>query len=339
MNAVTVALTSQGIADYLAEEGVPTASSSTADAAPTSVCIGYDGREGSHAFALSAALSFASAGVRVHLFDALVPTPLLAFSTRQLRCRAGVMITASHNPKEYNGYKVYWSNGCQIVPPLDAGIAAAIARQTSLRTSPSQWTARGLGHSPLVSLLSSEEQTRRYLDGVSSAFDFASSSPPGRAQARVVYTPLHGVGSPFVRRAFDRLGLRPFARVPSQDAPDKDFPTVSFPNPEEGAGVWEEAFKVADEEGVDVCVANDPDADRLCCAERHPSGSGWRIFSGNDLGVMLGHWVHAKWREGAGRPGSSQVRSRELEDSVSRASRTGSRTTPSAARRLARAHL
>ncbi|QDZ19830.1 phosphoglucomutase [Chloropicon primus] len=297
MNAVTVALTSQGIAEYLLaeEEGVAVGGGGTTP----SVCIGFDGREGSLSFAISAALSFASSDVKVYLFDDLVPTPLLAFATRDLNCRAGVMITASHNPKEYNGYKVYWSNGCQIVPPLDKGIADAISRQDSLRTSPAQWTPAVAKSDPLVSELSAEAMNAKYVDGVASAFDFTSTSGLGEEnQVEVVYTPLHGVGSPYVGRMFDRCGLRPFVRVASQDEADKDFPTVSFPNPEEGAGVWTEAFKVADERGVNICVANDPDADRLCCAER--DGADWRIFSGNDLGIMLGDWILTKWKEKQG---------------------------------------
>lgn len=288
MNAVTVALTSQGIADYMAEEG----EIGQGEHAP-SVCIGFDGREGSLQFATAAALSFASSGLKVYIFDALVPTPLLAFATRELRCRAGVMVTASHNPKEYNGYKVYWNNGCQIIPPMDKGISGEIARQTSLRTSPEAWTADQLKANPMVSELSAERETTKYIEGVLSAFDFDRAGHDG--QVEVVYTPLHGVGSTFVSRMFDRCGLRPFQKVDSQDEPDKDFPTVSFPNPEEGAGVWSEAFKVADEMGLDVCIANDPDADRLCCAER--SASGWRVFSGNDLGIMLGDWIFTKWKK------------------------------------------
>lgn len=305
MNSVTVALTSQGIASYILEE-----EGADADGGAPSVCIGFDGRKGSRAFAIAAASSFASSGLTVHLFDDLVPTPLLAFSTRKLGCRSGIMITASHNPKEYNGYKVYWRNGCQIVPPLDEGIAAAILEQKALNSRPADWneeTVRGMDR---VASLSAEGEAERYCDAVGAALDLGSSRIDREDQVRIVYTPLHGVGSPYVSRVFDRLGLRPFVKVASQDEADQEFPTVSFPNPEEGAGVWTEAFKTADENMVDVCIANDPDADRLCCAERVQAGGAsaqeWRIFSGNDLGIILGDWIHTNWKNdrknGDGKP-------------------------------------
>jgi phosphomannomutase len=136
MNEITVALTSQGIADYILRE--EEACRSDSDSSPGCVAIGFDGRTGSRAFARSAAMSFASKGIHVLLFDDVIPTPLLAFVTRSRSCRCGVMVTASHNPKEYNGYKVYWSNGCQIVPPIDERIADSIASQQCLSTRTSE---------------------------------------------------------------------------------------------------------------------------------------------------------------------------------------------------------
>ena len=327
MNQVTVALTSQGIADYIHVEQTKTSDGGGGGGGGGgSVAIGFDGRKGSMDFALSAAVSFASKGIRVLLFDDLVPTPLLAFITRERECRAGIMVTASHNPKEYNGYKVYWNNGCQIIPPIDKHIADCIANQVELSTQPSDWTEAQITASELVEVVSAKDECDKYCKGVACAFGRSGQLPAkdscsDGASVKVVYTPLHGVGSPYVTRMFEYFGLEPFVVVPSQDKPDADFPTVSFPNPEEGAGVWSEAFKVADENGVNVCLANDPDADRFCCAEREEEAEGgsssWRVFSGNELGLMLGHWIYTSWKEKNQKQGGSDKKIAMLASTVS----------------------
>eukprot|EP00887_Chlorella_sp_A99_P004503 scaffold34.g4503.t1 len=253
MNAVTVQQTAQGLCAYLEAQPHEAALLRAAG-----VTIGYDGRHHSREFALIAAAVFASRGYTAHLFGELVPTPFVPAAVTQLGCAAGVMITASHNPKEYNGVKVYWSNGCQarVLRVADAYYAALTA---------------------------------------SLHFRSVNADAP-----RMAYTALHGVGTPWVERAFAAFGLPPPVLTPSQCGPDPDFSTgetamplcgVTFPNPEEGEGAWAAAFEAAEAAGAVLAIATDPDADRFAVAERSPDSGRWRTFSGNEIGVMLGHWV------------------------------------------------
>ncbi|KAG2493579.1 hypothetical protein HYH03_008098 [Edaphochlamys debaryana] len=293
MNAVVVRQTAQGLCRYLQQ------------AAPEhlgrgGIVVGYDGRHGSHEFAHITAAVFASQGVRVALFRRLVPTPFVAAGVAELGAAAGVMVTASHNPKEYNGYKVYWGNGCQIIPPHDAGIAAAIEANLE------PW-------GPLPGLDSPELLSSPLLsdpwDRVSAAYfarlehmRYLPAEGPQRAAALAalgtpVYTPLHGVGKEALLRAFQVLGLPAPYVVPEQAEPDPEFPTVVFPNPEEGKGTWSMTFQAGAARGARLVLANDPDADRLCVAEAAAGApGGWRVFSGNEIGALLAHWVWSNFR-------------------------------------------
>lgn len=280
MNAVTVQQTAQGLCAYLEAQPHEAALLRAAG-----VTIGYDGRHHSREFALIAAAVFASRGYTAHLFGELVPTPFVPAAVTQLGCAAGVMITASHNPKEYNGVKVYWSNGCQIIPPHDAGIAAAI--EANLELWPIDPGALAAGGHPLA-----PDPLRQVADAYYAALTASLHFRSVNADApRMAYTALHGVGTPWVERAFAAFGLPPPVLTPSQCGPDPDFSTVTFPNPEEGEGAWAAAFEAAEAAGAVLAIATDPDADRFAVAERSPDSGRWRTFSGNEIGVMLGHWV------------------------------------------------
>jgi phosphomannomutase len=257
---------------------------------PGLVVIGYDGRHKSQEFARDTASVMTGAGLRAALLPGPLPTPVLAFAIRHLRAVAGVMVTASHNPRRDNGYKVYLSDGSQIVPPADAGIAAEIDAVGPLDTvarPDSGWDV--LDDSLLDAYLS---RTGAVL---------TRGTP---RDVRVVHTALHGVGTDTLREAFLRAGFPEPLSVPQQAEPDPDFPTVPFPNPEE-PGAMDLAFETAREaaargEAPDLVIANDPDADRCAIAVPDPDapdGSGWRTLRGDDVGALLAtHLVHKRAR-------------------------------------------
>ena len=261
MNRVTVMRAAAGLAARLRRDG---------DGA--GVVIGFDARHKSERFALDTAAVLTGAGLRAWLMPRPLPTPVLAFAVRHLGAAAGVMVTASHNPPRDNGYKVYWGDGAQIVPPLDAEISAeidAVGRVDALPLGEG-WAVLG------------EEIVEAYLDAL-------SGLPLGEARdVRVVYTPLHGVGRDVLLRAFDRAGFPAPEVVAEQAEPDPDFPTVAFPNPEE-PGAMDLALAAARRSGADLVIANDPDADR--CAVAVPDGGGWRTLTGDEVGGLLAEHV------------------------------------------------
>jgi len=276
MNDLTIIQASQGLAVYL-EKVVD-------DAKNRGVAIGYDGRYHSKDFAHLTAATFLSRGFVVYLYSTIVATPLVPYCCSQKNCAAGVMVTASHNPKNDNGYKVYWETGCQIIPPHDEGIAAAI-EENLVPWGVDINSAEGhpLRRDPLVEL------SEKYFKDI--ARDFCNHPEANaKSQHKIVFTAMHGVGAPWVAKSFEAFNLPPYIPVKEQINPDPEFPTVAFPNPEEGKGALTLAMKTADENGAKVIFANDPDADRLAVAEKQPNGE-WRIFSGNELGSILGHWV------------------------------------------------
>lgn len=274
MNRVLVAQAAAGLAAYLLEHA-PTG-------AQPSVVIGYDGRKNSEVFARDSAEIIAGAGVRAILLPRLLPTPVLAFAVRRLGTSAGVMVTASHNPPHDNGYKVYLGDddhGSQIVPPSDAGIAAHILRVAESSRVPD--LPRGTYET------APETVVDDYVERTA-----AIAVPPSSADAepRVVYTAMHGVGWETMSRVLTKAGYREPALVTAQIAPDPDFPTVSFPNPEE-PGALDLSFERAAEVDAELIIANDPDADRLAIAI--PTATGFRRLSGNEVGLLLG-WEAAE---------------------------------------------
>ncbi|WP_395295894.1 phospho-sugar mutase [Kitasatospora hibisci] len=250
------------------------------------VVIGYDARHKSYDFARDTAAVVVGAGLRAALLPRALPTPVLAFAVRHLGAAAGVTVTASHNPPQDNGYKVYLGDGSQIVPPADAGIAAEIDAIGALADVPlaaDGWEVVG------------EEVVEAYLTRAASIVD--EHSP---RDLSVVYTPMHGVGRDTLVAAFHRAGFPAPTVVAEQAEPDPDFPTVAFPNPEE-PGAMDLAFRTAAATGPDIVIANDPDADR--CAVAVPAngnavgagnGTGWRMLRGDEVGALLGAALVAK---------------------------------------------
>lgn len=277
MNDLTVIQTSQGLCSYLLEQ--------FQDAKERGVVIGFDARHNSDRFAKLAANAFESKGVKVYLFSRITPTPFVPFAVRKYGCVAGVMVTASHNPKQDNGYKVYWSNGAQIIPPIDKGIAKSILKH--LDPWPGAWKTEALSCSSLV--VDPYDQVdcsyMEALQGYSVNRSHNASCP-----IKFTYTAMHGVGYQFVREAFAEFCLPDIVPVREQVEPDPEFPTVKFPNPEEGKSALNLAMETAERHGSVVILANDPDADRLAVAERRQDGS-WRVFNGNEFGVLLGWWA------------------------------------------------
>ena len=271
MNRVIVRRAAWGFGRWLLD-GAP-------GAAEAGVAIGYDARRKSDVFAQDTAQVLAAMGIRAYLLERRLPTPLLAFAVHHLDCDGGVMVTASHNPPSDNGYKVYLADAAQIVSPADTEISARID------SAPENIDLAPADHPLIVSV--DAEVVDAYVTGAV-AVPFVSHA----RDVRVAYTPLHGVGRAVAMEAFARAGFPPPAVVAEQAEPDPTFPTVAFPNPEE-PGAMDLLLALARSTGADIALANDPDADRLAAAIPSPSGDGWRVLSGNELGWLLAdHVLH-----------------------------------------------
>ena len=261
MNRALVRRATAGVASWLQEQGIDGI-----------VVVGRDARHGSVEFAEDTAAVLAGAGFAVRVLPRPLPTPVLAFATRHLGAVAGIMITASHNPPQDNGYKLYLGDGAQIVPPVDGQISAHID------------TVRSLVDVPLstddIEVLG-DDVLDAYLAGA------AAMVGAGPRQVASVYTAMHGVGAETLRAAFARAGFPAPHEVVEQVEPDPDFPTVAFPNPEE-PGALDLSLELARRVGADLVIANDPDADRLAVALPDPAvAGGWRALTGDELGVVL----------------------------------------------------
>ena len=277
MNRVLVRKVTAGLAAYLHAHAP--------EAAKRGVVIGHDARHNSRVFAEDTARVLAGAGIVAHLAHRPWPTPTTAWAVDALGAAAGVMVTASHNPPAYNGYKVYWGNGAQIIPPHDTGIAAAIAKvgRSDRLPMPELADARRGG---LVRDLD-EALHDRYLAAV-----VALRASPGLdvGALTIAYTPLHGVGAASVEPALARAGFAHVHSEPSQRAPDPDFPTVAFPNPEE-KGAMDAVLALAARTKADLVLANDPDADRLAVAVPDGSGPGYKQLTGDQVGALLADYL------------------------------------------------
>jgi len=285
MNRLVAGRVAAGLARYI------TAADPAGAAA--GVVIGYDGRAKSDVFATDAARILSRAGVRVSLLPAALPTPVLAFAVRHLGVAYGVMVTASHNPRQDNGIKVYVRDGGQLLPPQDADIAAAIDAVDPLRL-PAGW-AEG----PFA-FTAADDVAGAYVAAVAAG----GRRPAGAPELKVVHTALHGVGDGTLRAVLDAAGWPQPAPVAAQRYPDPDFPTVPYPNPE-APGVLDLARAAAAEAGADLVLANDPDADRL--AVMVPGADGWRALTGDELGALLGDAVLARLAAAAQRGGRRPV--------------------------------
>eukprot|EP00760_Papus_ankaliazontas_P015552 PhM_4_TR16581/c0_g1_i1/m.53281/K15779/PGM2; phosphoglucomutase / phosphopentomutase len=287
MNELTIIQTTQGLLRYLQ------ANYAEEELKARGVVISYDARHNSDIFATRVASVFCHAGVRTYKFGQITPTPFVPFTVMMRNAVCGIMVTASHNPKQDNGYKVYWDNGAQIIPPHDSGIAAAI--EANLAPWESSWTAYTSG----------ERLVDPYQDTYRAYYERAVMLQRNReicetTPLRVAYTAMHGVGAAFTAQSLAAFGLPAYVSVVAQNTPDPEFPTVAFPNPEEGKSALNLSMETADENGCSIILANDPDADRLAVAERLPGG-GWKVFTGNELGALFGWWLwaSAEKKEGA----------------------------------------
>ena len=295
MNRAVVRRTAAGIASFLQDKSegwVPSA------------VIGYDARYNSKAFALETAAVFSAAGIEAFLLPCTLPTPVLAYAVRALDTDAGVMVTASHNPAQDNGYKVYLGGrtvkgpgrGAQIVPPYDAEIAARIDYTVplgSIETAPEGWT---------------EVSESIVADYISAVAGLVSRDGYPARDLKIVLTPMHGVGGETMTAVLRDAGFTSVKLVAAQAEPDPDFPTVAFPNPEE-PGALDLAVAMAAETNADIVLANDPDADRAAVAAKDPSTGEWRMLRGDETGALLGAHLanriragHLKLRGAAGRP-------------------------------------
>lgn len=270
VNVFVVARASRGLAHYIKENGSGT----------PAVAIAYDSRHMSREFARLAADVMSEYGITAYLFDRLMPTPVLSFAVRYLKCSAGIVITASHNPKEYNGYKVYNERGCQITDEAAKNILEKIEE------------------SDYFAPVRADESGIRILDdGVLNAFydtiaTYVSSGTEGLSALKIVYTPLNGTGNLPVRHILRRMGIDDITVVPEQELPDGDFPTCPYPNPEERATL-DLAVKLAVQKNADLILATDPDADRIGVAVKVIAGD-YRLLNGNETGVLLEEYILSK---------------------------------------------
>lgn len=286
MNKLTVLQATQGLATYLLE--------TDADAARSKgVVIGFDHRHYSRDFALVSAMVLMHKGILVHFYPELVHTPMVPFGVKMLKAAAGVMITASHNPKQDNGYKLYWDNACQVIGPHDKHIQKHIDNNQE----PWTWDLENVLSHPLLRKLDETliDQYFIQVQGLRSVFNPFSTLesknllPP----LKTVYTAMHGVGYPFAKRVMKEFDLPDFVAVTEQIQPDPYFSTVKYPNPEEGAGALKLAIQTANKNGARIIFANDPDADRLAIAELQPDTQEWKIFNGNEIANVLAAYVWA----------------------------------------------
>lgn len=275
MNRLVVLETSLGLGLYL--------NKTVAKAKERGVIIGYDARPDSKQFAQDSAEVLLSLGFTVYLTDDVVPTPLVAFGVKHFAAAAGIVVTASHNPPEYNGYKVYWENGAQIIPPHDQGIATCIDEATKLPLPQASLDDAGEKLHWL-----NQDFNQLYLNELLKSSSLITTTPK---QTSVAYTAMHGVGGKFVTAIAKETGFNLFYTVKEQYSPDGTFPTVNFPNPEE-PGAMDKVIALAKKENADIACANDPDADRFAAAAKSDIGE-YRMLTGDQVGILLADFILA----------------------------------------------
>ena len=277
MNIYTVGMATQGLANYLNQ---------TYAGQPIKVVIAHDSRNNSQLFAKTCADIFSANGIKAYLFESLRPVPVLSFAVRQLGCNSGVMITASHNPKEYNGYKAYWNDGAQVVPPHDINIVKEAAK---VKVADIKFK----GNPDLIEMLG-EDFDQIYLDKVKS-LTLSQEDIIKHKDIKIVYTPIHGSGVRLVPEILRQKGFENIITVPEQCIPDGNFPTVISPNPE-NAEALTLAIKLAKEKGADLVMASDPDADRVGIAVRNNENE-FVLMNGNQTAAILTYYLLTKWKE------------------------------------------
>ena len=278
MNIYTVRQATQGLANYITSQ----------NGQEKGVAIAYDSRIMSPEFADEAALCLNANGIKAYVFESLRPTPELSFAVRELSCIAGIVITASHNPREYNGYKVYWEDGAQITPPHDKNILAEVAKVTSfdqVKTMDKE-AAKAAG---LYQVIGSEIDDK-YMEQLKKQSIHPEIIKAVAKEIKIVYTPLHGTGNLPVRRVLKELGFENVYVVPEQELPDGNFPTVSYPNPE-SPKAFELALALAKKVDADIVLATDPDADRLGVYAKDTKTGEYVSFTGNMSGMLIAEYI------------------------------------------------
>ncbi len=279
MNIYTVGAATQGLANYLKE--------AFRDLPEISVVVGHDVRNNSRLFAETVANIFSANGIKVYLFDSFRPTPELSFAIRKLGCQSGVNITASHNPKEYNGYKAYWSDGAQIIAPHDVNIINNVNKIKSVKEIKFQ------GDPAKIKIIGAEMDAA-FLDAIHT-LSLDPEVIKRQSDLKIVYTPIHGTGVKLVPESLMKWGFKNIIHVPEQDIPSGDFPTVASPNPENPPAMAM-AIAKAKEVNADLVVASDPDADRIGCVIRDNDGE-YQLINGNQIVMILLNYIMLRNRE------------------------------------------
>lgn len=284
MNVYTVRKATQGLANYICKQGF----------ADRGVAIAYDSRRMSTEFADEAALCLAANGIKAYVFESLRPTPELSYAVRELNCIAGINVTASHNPPEYNGYKVYWEDGAQITPPHDSGIMSEVKAVTDYSTvkTMDKEEAKKQG----LYIVIGAEIDDKYMEELKKQVLHWDSIKEVGKDIKIVYSPLHGTGNIPVRRVLKELGFEQVYIVSEQELPDGEFPTVSYPNPE-AAEAFELGLKLAKEKDADLVLATDPDADRLGVYVKDTKSGDYIPLTGNMSGCLLADYEIGQQKE------------------------------------------
>lgn len=284
MNKYTVCKATQGLSNYIIKKG----------GQRKGVAIAYDSRNMSKEFSQMAALCLNANGIRTYIFESLRPVPELSFTVRELGCIAGIMITASHNPPKYNGYKVYWEDGAQIVPPVDTDIINEVnsitdfsaIKNIDLSVAKSQGLYNIIG----------KEIDNEYIKTLKKLVLNPQIVHKMCNDIKIVYTPLHGAGNILVQRILKEIGFKNVYVVPEQEKPDGNFPTVSYPNPED-ANAFKLALELAKKVDADVVLANDPDADRLGVYSKDTKTGEYKSFTGNMSGLLIAEYELSQMKE------------------------------------------
>ena len=278
MNIYTVRKATQGLANYIKSVGGES----------RGVAIAYDSRRMSPEFADEAALCLAANGIKAYVFESLRPTPELSYAVRKLNCIAGINITASHNPAEYNGYKVYWEDGAQITPPHDTGIMDQVKAVTDYNSMLTMSKEQAVSDGLYITI--GEEIDRSYMEEIKKLVIHQDAIDAVKDELKIVYTPLHGTGNIPVRTILKELGFANVFVVKEQELPDGDFPTVGYPNPE-AAAAYELALALAEKEQADLVLATDPDADRLGVYVKDAQTGEYHMLTGNMSGCLIGDYI------------------------------------------------
>lgn len=294
MNKYTVGKATQGLANFIVKNNVQ----------DKGVVIAYDSRIMSDEFSEQTALILNANGIKTYLFESLRPTPVLSFSVRELKCTAGIVITASHNPPEYNGYKVYWQDGAQISNPIDKGIMEEINKikdYSEIKTmNKEEATAKGLFN------IVGKQVDDRYIEELKKLVINKEIIDEESDELKIVYTPLHGTGAVMAKRILSELGFKNIFVVPEQEKPDGRFPTVTYPNPEDPKA-FELALKLAAEKDADIILANDPDADRIGMFVKNPKTGEYILFNGNMTGLLIADYILSSRKEKGTLPANAAI--------------------------------